>query len=73
MRKPATRNRSFQSHGAGKGCSDRTSDDKAYRENWDNIDWNRPVDKPDEDNEMLGTARGYLSEASRDFLRAITG
>lgn len=39
MRKPKGRNRTFQSHGAGKGCADRTSDDVAYRRNFDDINW----------------------------------
>lgn len=39
MRKPAIRNRSFQSHGAGKGSADRTTDDAAYRKNFDQIKW----------------------------------
>lgn len=45
MRKPKPRDRSFQPSGAGKGCADRTTNDSAYRENWDNIDWNRPAEK----------------------------
>lgn len=43
MRKQKPRDRSFQPSGAGKGCADRTSDDVAYRENFDAINWNRPV------------------------------
>lgn len=39
MRKPKSRNRSFQSHGAGKGSADRTTDDQAYRRNFDAIKW----------------------------------
>lgn len=41
MRKPKSRNRSFQSHGAGKGSADRTTDDAAYRRNFEAIDWGR--------------------------------
>lgn len=39
MRKPTTRNRTFQSHGSGKGSADRTSNDAAYRRNFDAIKW----------------------------------
>lgn len=34
--------RSFQSN--GKGDKSRISNVKTFRENWDNIDWNRPPD-----------------------------
>lgn len=67
MRKPKPRDRSFQPSGAGKGCADRTTDDAAYRKNFDRIKWSNkrwvtPTDKEIDDAITDCVSKGILRE-----------